>query len=536
MNTHSFNRCARVGVATVAVAVLLAGCTTATPDSEPTDSAGEPVSGGIITAALAGDPQTLDSGVNTGALTITVAAHIFEPLFALDADFFVKPMLADSYEVSDDGMTYTIALREDVPFHNGGTMDSADVVASIERWFEVSSTGILTSENVASLEAPDDHTIVFELLSPSYSFIGALAHTVQSANILPAEIAEAAGPDPLTNEQIVGTGPYSLTEYALGTGVTLDRFDDYASRDEDWGGAAGAKAAYVDTIEFMFVPDATQRLNGLRTGQWNWVQSIPPEDFESASADPAITVTPGASGLVNTFLVNHDESSVFADVAARQALNMLIDKPTLAAATFGPEETWYPLTPAMVISTNKAMFSEAGAEVFNNFDMEGAKDLFAEAGLNEGDTVRILGTQTYSHFYNMTVMLQAAFEEIGITAEIEIFDFPTMIDRLSSAPTEWDISITSFGGAVTAPNQILWLGPTWPGGYQSDEMDALVASFEGSTTPEEASAVVDEIQTLVYEEMPVVQLGSARGVGVFSSSLHLKDDWTAYLWNAWLSE
>jgi peptide/nickel transport system substrate-binding protein len=111
-----------------------------------------------------------------------------------------------------------------------------------------------------------------------------------------------------------------------------------------------------------------------------------------------------------------------------------------------------------------------------------------------------------------------------------------MIDRLSSAPTEWDISITSFNGAVTAPNQILWLGDSWPGEYQSDDMDALVSSFEDSLTPEDASAVMDDIQNLVYEEMPVVQLGSSVGAGVFSSDLHPLDNWTGYLWNTSITQ
>jgi peptide/nickel transport system substrate-binding protein len=529
-------RLARAGTAALIAGVALVGCATSTTETDTASASDKPVAGGAIVAALAGDPQTLDSGVNTGSLTISVASNIFEQLFALDADFVVRPMLADSYEVSDDGLVYTVALREDVPFHNGEIMDSADVKASLDRWFEVSSTGMATAANVASVDTPDASTIVFTLAKPSYSFIGAFAATVQAAIILPAEIAEAAGSSPLTNEQIIGTGPYALAEYAQGTSVSLERFEDYSSRDDAWGGAAGAKAAYADTIQYVFVPDATQRLNGLKTGQWNWVQSISADDMEATKLDDSISIVPGPTGLVNTLLMNENENSVFADVDARQALNKLVDKQSIAEATFGSEEVWAPLSPAMVVKTNTAMYSDAGEDVFNDFDPEGAKELFADAGLEEGDTVRILTSQTYAHFYAMTVMLQAEFEAIGINAELEVYDFPTMIDRLSSAPTEWDISITSFNGAVSAPNQILWLGDSWPGEYQSDEMDALVASYEDVLTPEDASAVVDDIQELVYEEMPVVQLGSTVGVGVFSADLHPLDAWTGYLWNTWLSE
>jgi peptide/nickel transport system substrate-binding protein len=514
-------------------ALVLSAC--AAP--APVETGTEPKTGGIIQAALAGDPTTLDSGVNSGSLTITVAQNIFETLFVLDQEFTVRPMLAEGFVMSDDGLTYTIELRPDVPFQNGEILDSADVVASLERWMKVSGTGMQIAANVTELVAVDELTIEVTLATPSYSFIGALANSVQAAIILPEEIASTATIEPLTTENIIGTGPYSLESYTPGTSVELVRFEDYASRTEtDWTGAAGAKEQYADGILFSFVPDPTQRSNGIRTGLWDWVQSINADEYDTVREDPAFTVEPSNSGLVHTLLLNNNESSVFSDVEARHALSLLIDKEALATATFGPEWTWAPLTPAMVVRQNGAMFSDVGAEVFSAHDPEAAAEMFAEAGVDEGDTIRILSTQTYPFYNQMAVIIQEQLAEIGIEAVIETYDFPTMIERLSSAPTEWDISMTSFSGAVTAPGQVLWLGPSWPGGYSSEKMTDLIASFELSATPEEAHDVIDRIQELVYEDMPVIQLGAGNFVAVYSSSLQMRDPSSSILWNAWLTD
>ncbi len=520
------------------VALLaITGCSQAADSAPETASeSSTPTTGGTITAALSGDPQNLDSGLNSGALTIAVGQNIFEGLFALDANFTPQPMLAESYEMSDDGLQYTITLRDDVPFHNGDIMTTSDVIASLNRWMEVSSTGQQVGETLEGITALDERTIEISLSSPRYSLIGDLAWYVQAAIILPASIAEAAGSEPLSSEQIVGTGPYKLDQYTPGQGVTLSRFDEYAALDEESGGYGGAKHAYADTIDYVFVADASQRLNGLKTGQWDWVQNISNDDIESASSDASLTVVPGATGYVNTLLFNHNSSSIFSDLTARQALNALLDRTAIATASFGPEWIWDPLSPAMVTPTNESMYSDEGEDVFNDYDPDEAAELFAEAGVDEDSTVRILATQTYPQFYQWAVLVQAALEEIGIPAEIQIFDYATMVEKLTNEPESWDLSMTYFSGSVISPGQILWLGSTWPGEYSNDDMSALLDQYQASTDSDEAHAVIDEIQALVWEDLPVAQLGAVQSVGVYSAALQLPDAWTQVLWNAWLTE
>lgn len=524
----------RVAALGAAVVLALTGCTSG--GGSGSGDSGSPVSGGTVVAALSGDPQTLDVAQNSGALTIYVGQNIFEQLFTVDEDYQPQPMLAESYEQSDDGLTYTIKLREGITFHNGQPMTSADVVASLERWQKVSGGGKLVAEDLDSLTAIDDLTVELKLNKPRYSLISDLAGNIQAAIIAPADMVEAAGEQPMSDKQIIGTGPYKLVNYTRGQKITLDRFDDYVSRDEtDRGGYGGAKKAYIDQIEFRFVPDATQQLNGLQTGQFQWAQAVSPDQYETIKESPALNVDVSSGGLVNTVMLNHNADSPFSDLKARQAMNLLIDKKAMAQASFGPDVLWAPLKGSMVLDVDKPMYSEAGTDVYEAFDPAEAKKLFAEAGVTAAKPIRIATTQTYPKFYQMAVVMQAQLEKIGLKAEVDVFDFPTMIDKLTSDPQSWDISMTGFGGTVGSPSQILYLTPTWPGEYRSDDMDAALAQYNESKTPEEAAGVVEQIQQQIWDDIPVIAIAPGRTLLVSSSKLKdLSNFNQAIFWNAYL--
>ncbi|MCZ2859297.1 ABC transporter substrate-binding protein [Blastococcus sp. VKM Ac-2987] len=515
----------------------LAACGSGEGSTGNAEGSSTPVDGGTLIAALAGDPQTLDVAQNSGALTIYVGQNVFEQLFQFDETLNPRPMLAEDYTMSEDGLTYTIPLREGVTFHNGEPMTAADVVASLERWQLVSGPGKLVAADLESITATDDSTVEIVLTQPRYSLISDLAAYVQAAIIVPAEIAEAAGDQPMSDEQIIGTGPYQLAEYTHGQRILLEKYPEYAALEEDWGGFAGAKEAHVDNIEFRFVADPTQQLNGLRTGQFHWAQSVSPDQYEAIKDDPALNVQVTDTGLINTVLLNHNAESPFSDVRARQAMNMLIDKEAMSTAAFGPEVLWTPLSGAMVFPINEPMYSEAGSDVYETYDPEQAKELFTEAGVTADTPIRIATTQTYEKYYQMAVVIQAQLEEIGLTAQVEVFDFPTMIDRLTSEPTSWHLSMTGFSGIPGAPSQINYLTPTWPGEYRSETMDGLLAEYNRATNADEAYEVVEQIQQTIWDEIPVISISPSKTLQVSSSKVQdLATFRPAVFWGTYLSQ
>ena len=134
---------------------------------EVADGGGEPKQGGTLKVALTGEPPTLDNHLSTADLAGKVSWHIFEGLFTLDENYSPIPMLAKDYEYDESTKTYIINLREGVKFHNGSEMTADDVVASINRWGEVSNYGAIMFENVKDVSKEGDYTVIIELLEDS---------------------------------------------------------------------------------------------------------------------------------------------------------------------------------------------------------------------------------------------------------------------------------------------------------------------------------------------------------------------------------
>lgn len=119
----------------------------------------EPVRGGVIHVATNAEPGTLDWQSSTATATRLVAWHFAEGLFALDRNYEVRPLLAQGYTVSSDGLRYTIRLRTGITFHNGQPMRADDVIASLERWGKLSTGGRETFKFIRQIRKVDDATI-----------------------------------------------------------------------------------------------------------------------------------------------------------------------------------------------------------------------------------------------------------------------------------------------------------------------------------------------------------------------------------------
>src|SRR5712691_62152 len=145
------------GVFALSVA-LLAGAAAA---------AEEPRAGGVLKAAMIGEPPSLDLHWTTAVITQQITWHVYETLYTYDRSFTPAPMLAEGHTVADGGRRYTIRLRRGVRFHNGKEMTSADVVASLNRWGRMAGTGKAIFKNVEAVEAKDPYTIVIHMKLPS---------------------------------------------------------------------------------------------------------------------------------------------------------------------------------------------------------------------------------------------------------------------------------------------------------------------------------------------------------------------------------
>src|SRR5712691_9505081 len=175
-------------------------------------AADQPKRGGVLRIGNLGEPPSLDPHWGTQTITEVLSNHLYEGLYSLDGGYRPIPMLADGMpQVSGDGLTYTIKLRQGIKFHNGKEMTSEDVVASLKRWGQRAVYGKGLFAQVADFKALDKYTVQFKLKGPSCILEISLAVPNNFGAIYPKEVAEKFPPDQRITE-FIGTGPFKLTE------------------------------------------------------------------------------------------------------------------------------------------------------------------------------------------------------------------------------------------------------------------------------------------------------------------------------------
>jgi peptide/nickel transport system substrate-binding protein len=264
-----------------------------------------PRMGGVLKAAMIGEPPTLDLHATTAVITQQISWHIFETLYTYDHNYNPIPMLAEGHTVSDQGRTYTIRLRRGVKFHNGKEMTSADVVPSLKRWGRVSSPGKALWKGVEGVEAKDSHTVVIYLKEPMGSLLIGLARPNSGAAVYPKDIADTPGDAQV--KEFIGTGPFRFVEHRPDRHIKLARFKDYVARTDAPDGYGGKRTAYVDEILFVPVPDVAVRLAGVETGEYHYAQQIKQDQYDRMKTMPGLVPSVIKPYGWSTAVLNHKQ-------------------------------------------------------------------------------------------------------------------------------------------------------------------------------------------------------------------------------------
>lgn len=267
-----------------------------------------------INAAIAANPPALDPHTVNANVTGAIGIHIYEALFQMDENYEPQPVLAESYEMSDDGKEYTIKLRQGVKFHNGDEMKADDVVASMNRWMELSPKA-KTLIGGSVFEKVDDYTVKLTVNEPSSDIIMVLASPIQFAAIYPKSVVDSASDEGV--KEYIGTGPYKVAEWKQDQYVKLEKYEDYQPAEGESSGLAGAKNAQADTITFNIVTDTATRIAGVQNGQYDIAEDIPADQYKDLATDKNLTMDVRSGGTLNLFL--NTTEGVMADEKVRQA-------------------------------------------------------------------------------------------------------------------------------------------------------------------------------------------------------------------------
>ena len=507
------------GVCTIVAALMLSGV--AVGDAEGRF-------GGQLVVALESDPPMLDMQYSNQNLVRWVASHMNEQLYTFGEDFRPVPMLAEGHTISDDGRVYTIALRQGVTFHNGQEMTSEDVLASLQRWFDLSTVASSIEYNVVSVTAPDRYTIEIELAEPMGFIIDALSTMRQGAAVYPKSVIDATAEGDRITEYI-GTGPYEFVEWREGSHILLRRYEDYAIRDEPPLGYGGGRTAYLDEIRFVFVADAAVRAVGLEAGDFHFADPLSPDDFPRLDRNPDIEHV--QSPWMMTLNINKAMGPT-ADVNVRRALLAAIDAEELLMGVHGDPAFWR-LDPA-IMWQESAWWTDVGADRYNQADPERARQLLDEAGY-DGEPVRMAVSATQAVHYNASLILREQLRQAGFNIQVDEYDLATH-RATTPDPTRWEIS-PGQSSYREHPTMHLHMDRENTGWWENDEKEELQRQLLIADDPDEALALWEQIQELYYDDVPIVKIGDFFRLGGRRTSVQgFADLPELFFWNVWLEE
>lgn len=411
-----------------AAAALLA---TAAPawaqDADWTEKAG----GSLVVFADV-EPTNWDLG-GTGGFPRTLsilATNLYDRLVKQSADGSFQPWLAESWDISEDGLVYTFHLREGVSFHDGEPFNAQAVLANIERWKGLPTSVNLTSFPFAGAEAVDDKTVVLRFDAPNARVLQVISTHGWSIHS-PKAIAEH-GAELADIRYAAGTGPFKFDSYSPGQGLVLVRNEDYG-----WApaGADHQGPSYLERLEIRFASEAAVRIGALSTGEAQFINVIPPVNVAEVEAQGATLYAPSPSGFPESiqFNLRRDPTS---DERVRKAFKYALDIPAiLNSIYFGLyPQAWTVLLP----DTPPAGSYDASLENSWHADPAQAVALLEEAGWTEvgsdGIRVNAAGEKLALNWILSTTAdqrdvlaqaVQAEVAKVGIGLEINVLDSAT---------------------------------------------------------------------------------------------------------------
>ena len=503
--------------------LLLAGAIGLTALSSPALCAA-PVKGGTISVATIGEPPTLDPMTSTADLVGILTQHFFETLYTFDAKWNLAPLLAEKLpDVSSDGLTYTIPLRQGITFHDGSKMDSADVLASLKRWTETATRGKMAAKIIAGMEAPDANTIRITLKEPYAPLTALLAMNNSAAVIMPkGKIAPA-----LT--EFVGTGPYQLKARVPDQYIQLVRFEGYKQRDGEPDGYGGARKQYLDEIRFVPVSNSNTRVESAVAGQFDYIDSLPVESLpklKNGRSDPVMLKPFGWPRLVlNT------KQGIMSNLAVRQAVQLALNEEDMLYAAFGDKD-FYKLN-GDLYPEGYPWATSLGGKVYNKADAAAAKKLVDGANVQDRK-IRILTSQQYEFHYKMALVAAEYLKAAGFTVDMQVVDWATLTQRRQD-PAVWDIFITH-SPFLPEPALIDFPSKDAPGWWDTPRRNQVLGAFTQARSQEERVKRWADVQQAVYDEVPFIKVGDFNAQAARSPSLQgTKAVPWPYFWNAWKS-
>lgn len=448
-------------------ALALAACGSGGSSSGGSGASGAADGAEIVIGSM-NEPTGLVRNVGgSSGVSQTMTRNVYEGLTSVDVDGTVIPTLAPSWDVSEDGLSYTFHLQPDVVFHDGTPLTADDVVWSITQAIAPESKSARKSDLlvIQSATAVDDGTVRLDLSRPSQGLTFYLASVTVVKN----------GDTELTSDN--GTGPYRFVEWVQGDHLTIEKFDDY------WG-----EPAQNAGVTFRFFQDTTALNNAMLTGDLDLViAEDSPDQLVQFEDNPQFTITEGTSTTKQIWAFN-DRVAPFDDVRVRQGLYKAIDREAILQAVW---DGYGQVIGSMVPPTDPWFVDQADVHAY---DPAAAKALLTEAGVQDLTiSVDYIPDDTTEAILALLTKNLAA---VGVTLTPNPVDDATWYQKVY---TDHDFTTTLMGHVN--PRDVLWYAnPDFYWGYDNPQVQQLVAQADAAATEQEQVDLLTQVNETIGQE------------------------------------
>lgn len=529
---------------TAAMVAGLAGCgssaakeTTAASDNNQTTAesteAGSTTGEKILKVQVGPDPETVDPALNSAIDGGNMILHAFEGLLTLDENGQLKEGQAESWETSEDGLTWTFHLRDGLKWSDGTDLTAKDFVYSWQRvcdpnvaapyaetvlgmvkGYDEAVAGDITKLDV---QAPDEKTVVVNLANPC-SYFGELA-AFATLNPVQQATVEANGDAWATSaDTYISNGPFMMTEWVPGSHITFSKNPNY------WN----AEAIKLDKLEFELIEDSNAAYSAYTSGEVDMIKDVPTEEIPSLQGNDDFHVEP----IIGTYYVSLNlQKEYFQDARVRKALSLAIDRNyvanTLMQGTYSPASS---IVGPGWLDTDGSSFAEnanGGTPYIDNdnFDanLEEAKKLLEEAGYPNGEGFPQIEYTTNDAGYHKVVAeyLQQAWAAIGIDLKVNIVEWASFTSMRRNG--EFDVARNGWVGDYTDPSNILELFCTTNGNndgkYTNADFDATIEDSRVTTDATTRSADLHKAEDTLMNDAGCIPIAYYNDFWLQSSKI-----------------
>jgi peptide/nickel transport system substrate-binding protein len=469
----------------------------------------------VLTVALSSAPETLDQHV-ASSRAVPLLENVYEPLAGLQGPTLeISPVLAESWDVSEDGTVFTFHLRPGVTFHDGTPLTADAVKLNFDRVKQIQKGPYWALEYLRSVEVVDAATVRMTIEPGGPPFIQAVSMVgIISPKAIQDHMDEGEFAQDYLAANTDGTGPYAVAQYVRGDRIVLQKFDDYW---QGWDGAHFSRAV------MLFVPEMSSAQLMLEKGEVDIAEQVPPESLGALRSDPNITVYESDDGVRVLYLMMNFQAGPTADKRVRLALNYAFDKDAFLTATGGAFVGTDGPVPSSLMGGFKPELP------YDRFDLQEAKRLFEEAG-QQGATIDLYYTTGDQTEELAGQILQANLAQIGVKANVIAEDFPALLRAL----TAWSSSERSADDPNFHMSNFLYTPPRMPdayaylwymyhsaaqGGrgrnlnfYANPQVDALIEQGALANNPDDRMAAYRQAIGIIVDDVPQVFVGTARKI------------------------